>query len=129
MAVQNVGEYRIYHNRLLGHGTFGAVFKGWNTPKKPVAAKRIENKENTARSEVEAFYRLNESKRHDNIIRMYGVENTEGFVWIVSRIRLPFRKHTLLNISTLLFRMRALSQDIVSTVNGCTFLGPQLCVW
>ena len=80
MAVENVGECRVHYNKELGRGTYGTVYKGWNTSKTAVAAKRMSRGDKTTTSEVKA---LKKNITHDNIIRVYDVKASEDFVWIM----------------------------------------------
>ena len=82
MAVANVGEYRVHYNKVLGQGTFGTVYKGWNTSKMALAAKRMSKENKTASSEVKALCQLNKNTTHENIVGVYDVK-TEDFVWIM----------------------------------------------
>ena len=83
MAVENVGEYRAHLKKVLGQGTFGTVYKGWNTSKLAIAAKRMSTENKTAISEVETLCQLNKNTTHENIVGVYDVKTDEDFVWIM----------------------------------------------
>ena len=83
MAYEKVGEYRVHYQKELGHGTFGTVFKAWNSSKITAAAKRMMTRDKTAFSEVTTLYHFEKNTTHDNIIGVYNVTFDKNFLWIV----------------------------------------------
>ena len=64
------GQYSIFRDKILGGGTFGTVYAGFDNLKfKHIAVKHITNSsEEFSSQEIEVLMRLTE---HDNIVRFY----------------------------------------------------------
>ena len=84
-AVTNVDEYRVDLMNELGSGTFGTVYKGWNTSNnQTIAIKRVSKSNRTmASSEALKSYYLKKNITHNNIITVYDVKNCGEFMWIM----------------------------------------------
>ena len=84
-------SYSIDQTQLLGSGAFGVVFKGHDSKKKPIAAKRIDGDKHPRilTQDLDRFRHLN----HPNVMKILDVEKNENVVWMM----MPLCEHGDLN--------------------------------
>jgi serine/threonine protein kinase len=86
MAYETIGTYRVNTKEVLGHGTFGYVYKGQHVKTKtPVAVKRLDLDGSSERyefvmREVRAYEAVTE---HENIVQLIHHERKSGYLWLV----------------------------------------------
>ena len=80
-----VKSYSIDQSNVLGTGAFGVVFKGRDTKKQAIAAKRIDGNDHPQilAQDLDRFLTLD----HPNVMKILDVERNENIVWMM----MPFR--------------------------------------
>ncbi len=77
-----VGDFSVYMDEQLGHGTFGAVYKAMDNTNRTVAAKKLFTQDETAAAMREYQNSLKlKNHTHENIIKIFEVLSEPGF-WI-----------------------------------------------
>ena len=86
-----VKSYSINQAQVLGQGAFGVVFKGSDTKKNTIAAKRIDAGKHPRilSQDLDRFLRLD----HPNVMKIMDIEQYENIVWMM----MPFSEHGDLN--------------------------------
>ena len=89
--VLKVKSYSIDQTEVLGHGAFGIVYKGIDTDKNTIAAKRIDGQKHpkVLTQDLDRFLQLD----HPNVMKILDVEKNGKIVWMI----MPFSQHGDLN--------------------------------
>ena len=101
-SVLEIKQYTIHSTEVIGQGDFGVLYKGTDSEKNPIVAKRIDEKRH------QRILKLNLEKLlsldHPNVIRILDVERTDNIFWM-------FMHYFELGDLNRLFRTRDLSVD------------------
>ena len=97
-----VKSYSIHQTQILGSGAFGTVFKGMDTKKNTIAAKRIDGNlhPRVLNQDLDRLMKLD----HPNVMKVIDVETTAHIVWMI----MPFCGRGDLND---FFKMKDLSNE------------------
>ena len=102
-SVLEINQYTIHCTEVIGQGAFGVIYKGTDSEKNPIVAKRIDEKRHQRILKINLDKLL--SLDHPNVIRILDVERINNIFWM-------FMHYFELGDLNRLFRTRDLSFDM-----------------